>query len=423
MKLIYKIALSLSAVLLVFIALWGIIFFNVMTAEINDETDDMLEEYSRDIIMRWLSGERLLSTDNGTNNTYYIKRITAGCGEESEWINYEDSDIYIANESEHEPARIRRQIFMDADGSYYELTVAVPTFEREDLRRSILWSICMLYLVLLVALVAITMAIVIVNMRPFNALLRWFDSYRPGRENPPVPADTDVIEFRKLADAAESATARFERQYRLQNQFIGNASHELQTPLAVCSARIEMLLDSQDLTQSQAEELVKMQSEVSNLIRLNKTLLMMSRIENGQFLATEEVNVGMLLREDAEMFGEIYADKCMKMEIIEESMCVWTMNPELASVLSRNLLKNAFLHSPSHTAITVRYGKDSFTVSNDGEKSLDAGRVFTRFYQENPGRTGSTGLGLSLVKAICDDSELTVVYYYDGRHNFKISVN
>ena len=211
MKLIYKIALSLSAVLLVFIALWGVIFFNVMTAEINDETDDMLEEYSRDIIMRWLSGERLLSTDNGTNN-------------------YEDSDIYIANESEHEPARIRRQIFMDADGSYYELTVAVPTFEREDLRRSILWSICMLYLVLLVALVAITMAIVIVNMRPFNALLRWFDSYRPGRENPPVPADTDVIEFRKLADAAESATARFERQYRLQNQFIGNASHELQTP-------------------------------------------------------------------------------------------------------------------------------------------------------------------------------------------------
>ena len=385
MKLIYKIALSLSAVLLVFIALWGVIFFNVMTAEINDETDDMLEEYSRDIIMRWLSGERLLSTDNGTNNTYYIKRITAGCGEESEWINYEDSDIYIANESEHEPARIRRQIFMDADGSYYELTVAVPTFEREDLRRSILWSICMLYLVLLVALVAITMAIVIVNMRPFNALLRWFDSYRPGRENPPVPADTDVIEFRKLADAAESATARFERQYRLQNQFIGNASHELQTPLAVCSARIEMLLDSQDLTQSQAEELVKMQSEVSNLIRLNKTLLMMSRIE--------------------------------------ESMCVWTMNPELASVLSRNLLKNAFLHSPSHTAITVRYGKDSFTVSNDGEKSLDAGRVFTRFYQENPGRTGSTGLGLSLVKAICDDSGLTVVYYYDRRHNFKIAVN
>ena len=173
----------------------------------------------------------------------------------------------------------------------------------------------------------------------------------------------------------------------------------------------------------QAEELVKMQSEVSNLIRLNKTLLMMSRIENGQFLATEEVDVGTLLREDAEMFGEIYADKCMKMEIIEEGMCIWTMNPELASVLSRNLLKNAFLHSPSRTTITVRYGKDSFTVSNDGEKSLDAGRVFTRFYQENPGQKGSTGLGLSLVKAICDDSALTVVYFYDGRHNFKITVN
>ena len=75
MKLIYKIALSLSGVMLVFVALWGIVFFNVMTAEINDETDDMLEDYSEDIIMKWLSGERLPSTDNGTNSTYYVRRV------------------------------------------------------------------------------------------------------------------------------------------------------------------------------------------------------------------------------------------------------------------------------------------------------------------------------------------------------------
>ncbi|MBO8455886.1 MAG: HAMP domain-containing histidine kinase [Bacteroidetes bacterium] len=422
MKLIYKIALSLSGVMLVFVALWGIVFFNVMTAEINDETDDMLEDYSEDIIMKWLSGERLPSTDNGTNSTYYVRRVPEEYALANPWIRYEDSDIYIVSEKDDEPARIRRQIFMDSDGRYQELTVAVPTFERADLRRSILLSIIMLYVVLLLSVVAIAVAVVMLNLRPFKALMKWMDSYVPGKKNDPVPSGSDVVEFRKLAQAAQRAADRFERQYQLQSQFIGNASHELQTPLAVCSARIEMLLDSPDLTEAQAGELVKMQRSIRSLIKLNKTLLMMSRIENGQFVDTEDVDIGALLKENVEIYEEIHAPESKKADVEENGRCIWKMNPQLAGVLTGNLLKNAFNHSPAGTEVTVRYGSDGFSVSNPGDKPLDSSRVFTRFYQENPGKEGSTGLGLSLVRTICENSGLKVTYSFDGkRHVFTVT--
>lgn len=422
MKLIYKIALSLSGVMLVFVALWGIVFFNVMTAEINDETDDMLEDYSEDIIMKWLSGARLPSTDNGTNSTYYVKTVSEEYARQTPWIRYEDSDIYIVSEKDDEPARIRHQIFLDSDGLYQELTVAVPTFERADLRRSILLSIVTLYLVLLLSVVAIAVAVVMLNLRPFNALMKWMDSYVPGKKNAPVPSGSDVVEFRKLAQAAQRAVDRFERQYQLQSQFIGNASHELQTPLAVCSARIEMLLDSPDLTEAQAGELVKMQRSVRSLIKLNKTLLMMSRIENGQFVDAEDVDIAALLKENVAIYEEIHEAESKKADVEGSGTCIWRMNPQLAGVLVGNLLKNAFNHSSEGATVSVRYDRDFFAISNPGDRALDGSRVFTRFYQENPGKEGSTGLGLSMVRTICENSGLKVSYSFEwGRHVFTVT--
>ena len=420
MKFIYKIALSLSAVMLVFMAVWGVFFFRVMVAEVNDETDDMLEEYSQDIILRWLSGVNIPSTDNGTNNTYYVREVSSDYADSRPRIIYEDTDIWLASENEYEPARVRRQIFMDSDSRYFELTVAVPTFERQDLIVSLLWSMIVLYLVLLVSVLAITVAVIMYNMRPFNALMKWLDSYIPGKKNAPVPSDTDIVEFRKLAEAVQSAADRFERLYDQQKQFISNASHELQTPLAVCSGRLEMLLDSPGLSEEQAQELVKMHRTLQDLIRLNRTLLLMSKIENGQFLESEAADLGRILKDNAGMFDEVYAHKGIRAVFVEEGRFVVKINGQLASVLVNNLLKNAYFHSPADSVIEIDVHEDGFSISNPGDAPLDRTKIFTRFYQENSRKEGSTGLGLALVKTVCDSYGLSVDYEYDGRHRFTV---
>lgn len=420
MKFIYRIILWLSALMLVFMTLWGIFFYRGMEEEIIDETDDMLEAYSADIIMKWLSGVEIPSIDNGSNNTYYIRKVSPEYAASVPRISYEDEMIFIANKGETEAARIRHHIFMDEDSSYYELTVAVPSFERQDLISAILRWMVFLYFILLVACIGITVAVVEYNFRPLKALVEWVKSYVPGKKNAPVPCNTEISEFRTLAVATQEAADRFERQYELQNQFIGNASHELQTPLAVCTGRIEMLLDSDTLTMQQAEELTGINRTLQRLVRLNRTLLLMTRIDNGQFMETSDTDIVSLVKDSAEMFDEIYGYKGMRSEISGDPSLVVRMNEQLSSILVSNLLKNAFVHGPSDSVVGISVRGRALTVTNDGGSPLDRDRIFERFYQGPGKKEGSSGLGLALVRSICERYSFSLEYFYDGRHNFRV---
>ena len=160
--------------------------------------------------------------------------------------------------------------------------MSLPTFEQETLIEHVLWWTGILFVVLLVALLVIGVLVIDYNMKPFRALMKWMDDYVPGQVAAPVPSDTNVLEFKKLANTVQEAVDRFEHEYEERKIFIGNASHELQTPLAVCSNRIEMLLERPDLNEEIAEELVKLHRSLGHLIRLNKTLLLLSKIYSWQ---------------------------------------------------------------------------------------------------------------------------------------------
>ncbi len=421
MKFIYRITIGLSVLMFIFLTVWGIFFFRSMVAEVNDETDDMLEAYSADIILRWISGMEIPSVDNGSNNTYYIKSVPEEQVAGMPRISYENSMIYIASKGETEAARIRHQIFMDGENEYYELTVAVPTFERQDLFRAILKWIVFLYIILLAGGIGITIVVVEYNFKPLRALLKWFDSYVPGKKNPPVPCDDSIEEFRILSVATQNAADRIEKQYELQNQFIGNASHELQTPLAVCSGKIEMMLDSdEELSAQQAEDLMQVHRKLQGMIRLNKTLLLMTKIDNGQFIDVSEIDLSAIMRDSVSMLDDIYSAKGVSSEVEVEDNVRIRMNEQLCSVLFTNLLKNAYMHSPSGSVVNVRLSAKSLVVSNDGDTPLDKLRIFDRFYQGRGRKEGSSGLGLALVKSVCGRYSFELDYEYDGRHNFTV---
>lgn len=133
-------------------------------------------------------------------------------------------------------------------------------------------------------------------MRPLYALLHWLDNYTPGRHNTPVPNDTNISEFHKLNVAAQEAANRSEELFEQQKQFIGNASHELQTPLAILGNRLEWLLDNTELNETQIEELFKMQRTLGHIVRLNKTLLLLTKIENGQFPESTNIDLAFIIK-------------------------------------------------------------------------------------------------------------------------------
>lgn len=421
MKLVYKITLTLILPLVLTLGLWGWFSYRTMSRKIHADTDLILRDYSNDIIMRLLSGKELPERFNGAYNTYYIEYVTAEYAEENPPVVYGEAEAFLQSQEDFASSRIRSQIFRDADGNYRKLTVSLPTFEQDVLIEHVLWWTVILFVVLLVAVMVIGLILLNYNMRPLYKLLEWIDNYEPGSPASEVPSDTDIIEFRKLSSAVEDAVARFEKQYEERKMFIGNASHELQTPLAVCSNRIEMLLDRPDLQPEVADELVKLHRSLAGLIKLNKTLLLLSKIENGQFPQTMRVDMNALIKGSVRMNSEVHEHKGISVDLTEEGALWLMMDDQMASILTGNLIRNAFRYTPDGGKIEIRISSDGFSISNTGASSLDKDKVFHKFYQPAGKKEGSTGLGLTLVRCVCVNNGLQASYdYADGKHIFAV---
>ena len=397
MKLINRIILHISWVLTLLLAAWASLFYFAMVDEINDEVDDSLEFYSEMLITRSLAGCELPSSSSGSNNSYYLR----------------------PEMEESEPARVLRTIFEDRDGRLFELTVLTPSFEKDDLLETILWCMVWLYLLLLLTILLVNVLVLHRILRPLYALLRWLDSYTVGRANEPLDNDTRVPEFRRLNEAAIRNAARAEYLFDRQKLFIANASHEMQTPLAVCRNRLEMLVDTTELSEEQMGEIFKVQQTLDYLVRLNRSLLLLSKIEGGQFPECEQVDFNALARRAAADFGELYAARRIRIELREEGALHFRMNPSLAASVVNNLLKNACVHGGEGGEVEVTLTRRSLCVANTATGGpLDGEHIFERFYQGTK-KEGSTGLGLSIVDAVCRLYGLHCSYaFVGGRHTF-----
>ena len=420
MQFIYRIALRLTAVLLPLMAVWGALFYFTMVDEIRDEADDALEDYSAMIISRILSGEELPQGNDGSNNSFEVRAVDSNYAATHPHLRYHDENIYIPDKREQEPARVLTSIFSDAEGQFYELMVMTPTFEKNDLFEAVLAWIVVLYVALLFIVLVVTMIIFRRSLQPLYDLLHWLDAYRPGGRPQSVPNKSDVEEFRRLNVALQQAVDRSEELFERQSQFIGNASHELQTPLAIIGNRVEWLLDSPSITEEEAGELFKIQKTLSRAVRLNKTLLLLTKIDNGQFPESVEVDIVTALEEGVESYGDVYAAREVNFTHNLPAELKVTMNESLATTLISNLVKNAYVHTPQGGDAHIEIIGRTLRVSNTGSEPLDKEHIFERFYQAAR-KEGSTGLGLALVAAVCRYYNLRLEYFFaDGKHNFEV---
>lgn len=421
MKLIHNIAVRLSVALLPVIGLWAMVFYFVIVDEINDEADDLLESYAEQLMVRKLSGKELPVTNIMTDGHYSISQVTESYADSQAGMEYYDSNFYISETDENEPARFLKTIFRDREGRCFELIVATPTFEKDDLIGTILWWILALYLILLLTVILIALVVLQKSMRPLYKILDWLNAYTPGKSHSRLSIDTDIHEFRQLEKVTTEATDRSDNAFEKQKQFIGNASHELQTPLAVLGGRIDWMLDNDSLGEESVGELVKMKRELGHIVRLNKTLLLLTKIDNDQFPDQTDVNLSSMVLSQKELYEEIFSSKkiCCSVQVPDEPVIV-RMNETLASILVTNIIKNAFVHSPEGGTVTLTLTENGLVVANSGDSPLDRGRIFDRFYQ-GAKKDGSTGLGLALAKTIADRNGLCLTYSYEnGMHLFRI---
>lgn len=421
MKLFYHVMIRLSMGVIVVLTAWAALFYVAMVDEINDEVDDTLEDYSDLIITRSLAGKELPSKDIGSNNQYYLREVDNAYAVSRNQISYTDSMVYIAEKNETEPARILTTIFRNESGQHFELVVSIPTIEKKDLIEAIFYLVLTLYVALLLAIILINVWVFRKSMKPLYVLLRWLEDNRLGRKRTELRNPTNVTEFCKLNDAVNAYAAHSEEVFEQQKQFIGNASHETQTPLAICRNRIELLMEDETLKEEQIDELAKTLQTLEHVTRLNKSLLLLSKIDNNQFGEETHVVMNDVLKHFLEDYKDVYEYRNIDVDMTEEGLFEVDMNEMLATMLVTNLLKNAFVHNADGGKIKVSFSSDAMEFSNTGDDApLDPQRIFERFYQGKK-REGSTGLGLAIAHSICQQSGLQIKYEYrDGMHCFRV---
>lgn len=420
-KLIRRITSHQAKALSVVLTIWAVFFYFAMINEVTDELDDSLEDYAEQVIIHALAGQDLPSEHTNSNNQYYLSAVSADYAHSKPHITYTDSMVYIPLKRETEPARILTTIYQDDDEQYYELSVFTPTIEKQDLMGAILFWIIFLYILLLIVIMVVSTIVYERNNRPLYRLLRWLEQYRIGGDNPPLEQETEVLEFQRLNEAALRSVRRSEEVFEAQKQFIGNASHEIQTPVAVAMNRIESLMQDESLGPHQLSELAKTYQTLEYLSKLNKSLLLLYRIDNRQFVERHKIELNELVKQALEDYREIYDHLDIRVEIREVSSFALVINEVLASILVHNLLKNSFVHNVRGGKISIELSAERFRIGNTGESgALDAQLIFERFHQTKR-KAGSVGLGLALVKSICALESLEVSYHYhEDMHCFEV---
>ena len=424
MKLFNRVLIHLLSGIFIILLGWAVFFYLGIMSEVNDEVDDSLEDYSELIITRSLAGKELPAHDSGSNNQYFLREVDESYVRSHQAISYRDSMIYIKEKNETEPARILTTLFKDKENRHYELSVFTPTIEKRDLQEAIFHLLIALFATLLIAILVINIWVFRRSMKPFYQLLDWLDKYRLGQENEPLDISTDTSEFRKLNETVKRYATHSEEIYRQQKLFIGNASHEIQTPLAVCQNRIEMLMEDESLNEEQLSELAKTYQTLEYVSKLNKSLFLLSKIDNSQFVVSANVCINELVHRYMDDYQEVYDYKEIQITLNEKENFHLQINETLATMLITNLLKNAYVHNNEHGTIQIEIGRDFIAFSNSGDlQPLDEKRVFERFYQGKK-KEGTTGLGLAIVAAICRQCSLAVSYrFVNNMHEFHVTNN
>lgn len=257
--------------------------------------------------------------------------------------------------------------------------------------------------------------------RPFRNTLNQLKTFNLNNQAPIEFQPTDTIEFEELNQSLRKLVDHTISVFKTQKEFTENASHELQTPLAIIKNKLDILLQSEGLTEKQYQIAEEINKALTRSSRINKNLLLLAKIENSQFDHSEIIQFDKVLTQSTENLQEHFQQKNISVDLTVSPNVQVNGNSSLTEVLINNLLLNAIRHTPRNGSITIQLTPSAFKIGNSGTEKLNTDLLFKRFSKLSTDNSGS-GLGLAIIKEICKSQKWNVNYQFENDfHFFKIS--
>ena len=320
-----------------------------------------------------------------------------------------------------EPFRVLITTINDGKNNNYLLEIRESYIESDDLLESILVPVLILIVVLLAGFFLINRYISKKLWQPFYSTLEKLKVYKVNDASVSFEK-TSIQEFSELNKTLELMTNKIHNDFISQKQFIENASHEIQTPLAVIKSKIELLIQSKTISKGDMQLIHSLYNASNKVSSLNKALLLLSKIENNQFKEVEEIQFKTLIGKVIEHFQDIISHKNIKVRKNYLAEPSFKMNSILAEMFISNLLQNAIRHNIEGGLINIHLSETRIVISNTSDYSIEnTNELFLRF-RKSEASAESIGLGLAIVKEICDKYKIKINYTCKDRiHAIELS--
>ncbi|HNV27882.1 MAG TPA: HAMP domain-containing sensor histidine kinase [Cyclobacteriaceae bacterium] len=305
-------------------------------------------------------------------------------------------------------------------GTRYELLIRESIVGNTKLVTAIVAIQTTLLVLMLIGFILINRKLSKVVWDPFYTILEKLKNYQIDKDLTIDLPHSSTAEFRDLSEALVHLVNKSRDAYLSQKEFTENASHELQTPLAIFRSKLELLMQGADISSEQAELISSLLNATDRIVRLNKNLLLLSKIENRQFLSRQEILLSSALTQSLGLYKQMAQEKEIKITTHIISEIAIKTNPSLLEILLSNLISNALRYTPAQNEVRIEIEKKSITIRNPGEPFNFPNKIFDRFNRESRTTQGN-GLGLAIVKKICDTEGIPITYHYlQGSHLFSI---
>ncbi len=419
MKLIERTGRSYLVLSLVIFVLFGIVLYFILTAVMNNRLDEKLL-YTKEVISKRIKYDYPLIIFEEPEELTRSENLLYP----NDTIVYKDTLIFLGiedvegveNTEEYEKYR-QLTAYETLQGIRYKIITRNSLVRNQDFVTIISFLTIFITLLLLIGLWYFNTRTANKIWKPFYHNLNSLKNFSIQDQKPIKLQSSNIDEFTELNGSINSLTEKLSSDYNSLKEFTENASHEMQTPLAIMQSKIELLLQSTNLNESEIKQLTSIYQAGQRLSKLNKTLLTLAKVENRQFSEIEEVNLSNLINNKLELYEDFILAKKLTVEIAIENNIVLKTNATMFDMLITNLLSNSIRHNIEKGSIYIQLSSTHFQISNSGnELTVSPENLFNRFKKDSSS-ADSSGLGLAIVKKICEINEWKIDYtFLDEQH-------
>jgi signal transduction histidine kinase len=308
--------------------------------------------------------------------------------------------------------------FFYVNGKPYSLTVESNVEESYETIVAITGVTVLFFIILLVGFIKLNKRISKKLWRPFYQTLGQIKAFDLSSQTGAEFESSKIAEFEELNTSIARLLESNIAVFRQQKEFTENASHELQTPLAIVQSKLDLLLQDEEITSAQSQVIEQANYALSRVSRINKNLLLLAKIENQQFLEKQQINMSQTLQDILDLLAGLLGERTLDSSMSPD--CIVEGNPMLVEIMLTNLLMNTLRHAEKDARITLVLTPSELLISNPGHHPLDESKLFRRFSAASSQTPGS-GLGLSIIKEICNRYGWTVGYRFsEQQHVFSV---